>query len=286
MVRRVSIAMAGLAALGGALSVLGPASVADAAQVSHHGLHASRPGGLRARGSGARMGKEGVTVSSSTNWSGYSALGTYTSVSSNWTVPTGVCSSGDQYDSSWVGLDGFTAASSTVEQTGTETDCDGKTPAYYAWYEMYPGPSENFSNKVKAGDKMYASVVYDPAASVRHRSHRGGGGSTSSSKTYTLVLQDITENWTKTETASVKGALNSSAEVIDEAPCCTNSGGILPLTDTTPETFTNATANGLPIGDATDLQETYMADTKGVTQSSVSALTGGNSFTVTFVKST
>ena len=75
----------------------------------------------------------------STNWSGYAATtGTYTSVSASWTQPAGTCSRGDQYAAFWVGLDGYT--SSSVEQTGSEVDCVGRTAEYYAWYEMYPVP--------------------------------------------------------------------------------------------------------------------------------------------------
>jgi len=28
--------------------------------------------------------------------------------------------------------------STSVEQLGTDSDCDSGTPSYYAWYEMYP----------------------------------------------------------------------------------------------------------------------------------------------------
>src|SRR5919109_285001 len=86
----------------------------------------------------------------STNWSGYAATtGTYTSVSASWTEPTVTCSSGDQYSSFWVGLDGD--GSNTVEQTGSEADCQGSTPQYYSWYEMYPSAPVNFSNPVSPG---------------------------------------------------------------------------------------------------------------------------------------
>ena len=96
----------------------------------------------------------------STNWSGYAATtGTYTSVSASWTQPAGTCSRGDQYAAFWVGLDGY--SSSSVEQTGSEVDCVGRTAEYYAWYEMYPGPSENYSNTVRAGDHFSASVTYE-----------------------------------------------------------------------------------------------------------------------------
>src|SRR5580704_16340313 len=69
----------------------------------------------------------------STYWSGYAATtGTYTSVSASWTEPAGTCTSGDQWSSFWVGLDGYN--SNSVEQTGSDVDCSGATPKYYAWY--------------------------------------------------------------------------------------------------------------------------------------------------------
>jgi hypothetical protein len=96
---------------------------------------------------------------SSQNWSGYAATGgTYTSVSSSWVEPAGICSSGNQYSSFWVGLDGYN--STTVEQTGSEVDCSGGTPQYYSWYEMYPSYPVNFSNEVQPGDHFTASVAY------------------------------------------------------------------------------------------------------------------------------
>src|SRR5712691_12907793 len=95
----------------------------------------------------------------STNWSGYAATtGTYTSVSASWVQPAGICSRGNQYAAFWVGLDGYT--SSTVEQTGSEVDCAGRTPSYYAWYEVYPGTAVNFPNPVKACDHFSGAVSY------------------------------------------------------------------------------------------------------------------------------
>ena len=46
--------------------------------------------------------------------------------------------------------------------------------------------------------------------------------------------------------ASLSGAARSSAEVIVEAPCCTGSGGILPLTDFGTVSLTGSMANGPP----------------------------------------
>src|SRR5215831_3494434 len=63
---------------------------------------------------------------SSTNWSGYAITGAKGSVSdvrASWVVPSivGQCPSTDQYSSFWVGIDGY--SSNTVEQIGTDSDC-------------------------------------------------------------------------------------------------------------------------------------------------------------------
>jgi len=97
-----------------------------------------------------------ITNSTSTNWSGYAVTGSrFTSVSSSWTEPTATCS-GTAYSSFWVGLDGDT--SNTVEQTGTDADCSGSTPQYYAWYEIIPAASVEVPLKVKPGDQITTSV--------------------------------------------------------------------------------------------------------------------------------
>jgi hypothetical protein len=196
----------------------------------------------------------------SSNWAGYAdTAGTYTSVSASWTQPTGTCSSGDQYASFWIGIDGY--SSSTVEQTGTELDCVGKAAEYYAWYEMYPGLSETYSNTVKAGDHFTATVTW-----------LGGDK-------FSLYIDDRTQGWSHTTDASLTSTpARTSAEVIVEAPCCTDSGGILPLADFGSVTFTGATANGEPIGTPSlDPVEINMPDV------TCSALTdGGDSFTCTW----
>ena len=98
-----------------------------------------------------------ITNSTSTNWSGYAVTGSrFTSVSASWTEPTVKCS-GTAYSSFWVGLDGDT--SNTVEQTGTDADCSGSTPQYYAWYEMYPKFPVNLRGTVRPGDHLSASVT-------------------------------------------------------------------------------------------------------------------------------
>ena len=99
-----------------------------------------------------------------------------TSVSASWTQPTGTCSRGDQYAAFWVGLDGY--SSSSVEQTGSEVDCVGRTAECYAWYEMYPNPSVNYSNTVRPGDHFNASVTYTGGNSFSPpgRSHPSAAG--------------------------------------------------------------------------------------------------------------
>jgi hypothetical protein len=170
-----------------------------------------------------------ISNSTSSNWSGYAVTGSrFTSVSSSWTEPTAKCS-GTAYSSFWVGLDGDT--SGTVEQTGTDADCSGSTPQYYAWYEMYPKFPTNYSNTVKPGDRMSASVT------------------TNGSGSFTLTISDSTQGWTKTTSARLKSAKLASAEVIAEAP--SSSGGVLPLANFGSVSFSGASANGAQLAGST-----------------------------------
>jgi hypothetical protein len=182
-------------------------------------------GGLGGAGQGG--GTQNSVVTSS-NWAGYVATGsngTFTSASSNWTEPVGHCSgAGGKYAAFWVGLDGYT--SPTVEQIGSEVDCTGFFPRYYAWYEVYPGTAVNFTNPVSPGDQFTGTVTYTAPS------------------TFNLVLKDVTKGWTQSVSSTLANAARSSAEVIAEAPCCTAGGGILPLTDFGTASFNAATANG------------------------------------------
>ncbi len=265
MLRRWCIPLAGLALVVGSVAASAPA--AAAAGHAPHGavaghpvrpvIHLIRPGNPMI-GHGGRSNQ-----SESTNWSGYAATGSFTSVSASWTEPTGHCTSATRYSSFWVGLDGYN--SNTVEQTGSEVDCSGGSPVYYSWYEMYPANPHNFSNTVRPGDHFNGSVTYN-------------GGSS-----YTLVLSDTTQGWSHTVHASLSGAANSSAEVIAEAPCCTASGGILPLADFGTVNFTSASADGSPIGDFGPAQ-IDMVDNSGRLKDETSALSGGGSFSDTWLR--
>ena len=207
----------------------------------------------------------------STNWSGYAATtGTYTSVTANWTQPAGHCNSGGtQYAAFWVGLDGY--SSGTVEQTGSEVDCVGRTAEYYAWYEAYPNPSVGYNNTVRAGDSFTSTVTYI------------------GNNQFTLYLDDITQHWSHTVTVTVNGAARSSAEVIAEAPCCTFFGGILPLANFGTINFTGSTANGAALGAAGGVTQITMVNNLGRPKDSVSALNppgvGGQNFSATWLHS-
>ena len=202
----------------------------------------------------------------SANWSGYAATtGTYTSVSASWTQPAGTCSRGDQYATFWVGLDGDSSRS--VEQTGSEVNCVGRTAEYYAWYEVYPGHTENYTNTVQAGDRFNATVTYE------------------GDNEFSLYIADTTQGWSRTTTASLAGAARSSAEVIVEAPCCTSSGGILPLADFGTVNITSSMANGAALGSADGVTPIIMIDKAGSDKDSVSPLSGGENFSATWLRS-
>jgi len=255
-----------------ALTLLATSGTASAAPAAHvavaHGairnggvdVHAATPGSKPLRTHGGVFNAS----TTSTNWSGYAAHGgTYTTVSATWVQPTGSCTSATRYSSFWVGLDGYT--SNSVEQTGTDTDCSGGRPVYYGWYEMYPNPSFSFGSTIHAGDTISASVTFSGTSS------------------YTLKLSDVTRGWTSTTTKSLSGAPRSSAEVIIEAPCCTGSGGILPLANFGTVHLSNSLVNGSSIGSFSPDQIT-MINNSGADKDTVSALSGGTNFSATWIR--
>jgi hypothetical protein len=293
MLRRCSIPITILCLVAGSMLAAGSASAAQLAHVTaRHTSHASsahrpgfgmpnfQPGGPNDRyGSASGSGRRGNSASSSksTNWSGYALTGsngTFTSASASWTEPTATCSSGgggrhghgsssDQYAAFWVGLDGY--ANSTVEQTGTDSDCDGSTPDYYGWYEMYPAGPVYYSNTVKAGDSMSASVTF------------------SGTNTYTLVLTDSTQDWTQTTVKTASGLARASAEVITEAP--SSNSGVLPLADFGTINYTLASENGSSLGTANSIAIT-MVDNSGADKDSTSSISASGSFSNTWLRST
>lgn len=282
MVRRWSIPILTVAlAFGTTLALAGTAS-AGAAVAHHPSTTLVRPGGATAHAfkPGGRMIRPGGAVRSesrghsfqaeSTNWSGYAVTGSsgqFTSVSASWTQPTATCSSSgrgrssDQYAAFWVGLDGY--SSDSVEQTGSDSDCAGRTPDYYGWYEMYPANPVYYTNTVKPGDAMSASVTF------------------SGTDTYTLVLKDTTQGWTQTKAINESGFSRSSAEVITEAP--SSNSGVLPLADFGTIQYTAASANGTSMGTQSPTS-IVMVNNRGQEKDTTSSMSSAGAFSNTWVR--
>ena len=236
-------------------------------RVSEPGGRVSEPGDafpgaptgiVTPRASSSQSGGQDTSASSS-NWAGYAvtgAAGSFTSVSASWTQPTATCSTGSQYAAFWVGLDGYT--SKTVEQIGTEADCTGQIPRYYAWYEVYPGAAVNFANPVSPGDEFTGTVTAQ------------------GNDKFQLVLTDTTQGWTQTISATQAGADLSSAEAIAEAPSGPSANSSpLPLTNFGSVGFTGVTANGTSL-DTLDPVQISMPDT------SVAGMASDGSFSVSY----
>jgi hypothetical protein len=167
-----------------------------------------------------------ASAATSSNWAGYAAHSTtYTSVKASWAQPTMTCAAGDSgaYAAFWVGIDGYSSAS--VEQAGTEADCDGTTAEYFAWYDLYPADPVYLSNTVKPGDSMTVTV------------------SATTKDVFTLTIDDATQGWNHTAKATETGAARTSAEVIAEV---SEPSQTLPAKNSV--TFTNADVNGGTLG--------------------------------------
>jgi hypothetical protein len=147
----------------------------------------------------------------SLQWSGYAVTGPVGSVSDvkgSWRIPAivGACPTRNQYSSFWVGIDGIT--SETVEQIGTDSDCQKGSPVYYAWYEFYPFRTYGLFD-VNPGDVISAEVNY-------------------SNSTFTVSIVDVSSGQSFSTSGRGRSAQRSSAEWIAEAP---SHRGILPLAD-------------------------------------------------------
>jgi hypothetical protein len=196
----------------------------------------------------------------SQNWAGYAVTGqsgAFTSVSAAWTQPTVTCSAGEELAAFWVGLDGD--GTRTVEQTGTEADCNQPEVFYAGWYEVFPFAPVFYSNPVRPGDAMTAAVVSD------------GGDA------FTLTLSDTTEHWTQATKANSPGATLGSAEIIAEAP--SEGGTVLPLGNFGTVGFTGTTVNNDALGSEDGLNAITMASNAG-TLATPSALSDGTAFSV------
>ena len=70
-----------------------------------------------------------------------------------------------------------------------------------------------------------------------------------------------------------------------EAPCCTASGGILPLADFGTVNITGSMANEAALGSAGRVTQIIMIDHGGSDQDGVSSLSGGGNFSATWLGS-
>jgi hypothetical protein len=211
----------------------------------------------------------------SENWSGYVVTGSaFTSAKASWHVPEVNCSkTPNTYSAFWVGFDGWT--NGTVEQNGTDSDCSGTTPQYFAWYEFFPAPPVLIKDvPVSPGDVMSAEVSYNGSE-------------------FTLYIKNETTGKSHTRTKAVPGAQRSSAEWIAEAPG-SSGGGILPLADFDKANFgedktgiggtnyaTDSSTSGPISAFGSSIKEVTMVSSKNVVEAVPTSLTkDGTSFTV------
>jgi hypothetical protein len=207
----------------------------------------------------ALLGLTGTATSASAKpliategWYGYAVTGsTYTSTTADWIVPALACSTSfsDLSIADWTGLDGY--SSPTTEQTGIAAECVSGKTTYLGFYDLYPDPVVDFSDTVKAGDTIDASVTYD------------------GSSNFTLKLSDVTQGWTQTVVKALSGADRSSAETIVEAPSTLSC-----VPHETLGAFTGDTVNGKSLGSLSPVE--VNAGNPNITVSAVS----GDDFSV------
>jgi hypothetical protein len=146
--------------------------------------------------------------STSSNWSGYSAVGGgYTSVTGTWTVPT-VSATTVGADATWVGIGGVNTRD--LIQAGTQATVSGGEVAYDAWIEMLPASSKTISLSVSPGDSVTVTITQKSALD------------------WNIALKNNTTGGRYTTTVQYQSS-NASAEWVQEAPSVGR--GIVPLDD-------------------------------------------------------
>src|SRR5215470_12967205 len=171
------------------------------------------------------MSKDAATANTtSVNWSGYAVETNlanpqayfFTDVQATWVVPCVSPSASNAYSSTWIGLDGDSSSSKTVEQIGIEQDYINGKAVYYAWYEMYPKAVVKLDLVIQAGDTISAEVKY------------------LGNNTYQLTLDDVTSGHSSAIQVESAKPIRDSAEWIEE--------GTGRVADFNTVTFTNAQA--------------------------------------------
>jgi hypothetical protein len=200
-------------------------------------------------------------------WSGYAASdATFTHVTGSWVEPHASCAGLGRgtktMETTWVGLDGFN--SNTVEQAGTEANCNGTTESHFAWYEFFPTKFVQLPGTVQGGDHMSVDVA------------KAGSN-------VTITISDSDETWSSFTTSMPVNSKEqfSSAEWIVESLS-------QKLTDFTTISFTNAQADagggllGPADGAWTTTRLTMVSNNgqKTTPKDTVHDLVGGTSFDV------
>lgn len=174
----------------------------------------------------------------SSNWSGYAATGTFTSVVGNWKVPQVLKPTAklrkNRFSSTWVGIDGY--ADSSLIQAGTEQDWVRRKAFYQAWWEILPAAETPIlSLTIHPGDAMSVSITEGALA------------------LWTITVSDTTTHQSFSTVRTFHGP-RSSAEWIQEAP--TIGRRLATLADDSNVTF--------DLGRANTVSPAFDADERGI----------------------
>lgn len=108
-----------------------------------------------------QWGRSDLGIFESDNWAGYAVVGNaFTEARGSWRIPSVDCTVNPNGAASfWVGIDGWD--NDTVEQTGTESQCNGYKLVTYAWYEFAPKAGVTIKSiRVSPGEDMEGEVRY------------------------------------------------------------------------------------------------------------------------------
>ena len=227
----------------------------------------------------------------SANWAGYGVAGfanapnTYTVMTGSWVVPTANCSNLNNEKSSaatWIGFGSLPyTGSSSLEQIGTEIQCNYFSRIYQAVEEMVPSDKTPVVITSACSDSNQTSCTTVPATvrpgdSITAKISYGGGG------TFCMQEYDVTQHWyvtiARSQAGSSQPSARYSAEWIQEAPDPE-------LTNFRQVNFTNCFVDGAAIRNAGPAVEQLTIKPNG--SSTIKAqplgLSGsGNSFSVLF----
>jgi hypothetical protein len=227
----------------------------------------------------------------SANYAGYGVTGlaaqsnTYTSMTGSWTIPTANCDKLNREKSSasiWIGFGALPyTGSQSLEQIGTEVQCNYLGRAYQAVDEMVPSDSGHVvitsacsdSNQTSCSS-VNATVQSGDAISAKI-SYIGNGN-------FLMQEYDATQHWyvnvTRSQPGSDQPSARYSAEWIQEKPDAV-------LTDFGQVDFTDCYADGAAIRNAGPAVEqfTIKPDGSNTIKAQPLGLTGsGSNFSVLF----